>query len=649
MFAGAYRKARMERVVILGFEGMDPELVARWMRQGKLLHLARLAKMGTFRPLATTHPPLSLVAWSTFLTGVNPGKHNIFDVFRRDRHTYRPSPASARVIHPGGRLFPGFSLRPAEIKALRRSKPFWHHLGEAGIFSIAIRVPGTFPPEPFDGVLLSGLGVPDLRGGEGTYSLFTTRETSGSRPLGGMILPLVPEGQLWRGELLGPENPLVKDQPSELTAPFRLRLDSAGSPEGGRRAVVEIDGQRIPLRLHKFSDWVGLRFRAGWRAYVHGICRMYLKSLQPEVELYVTPVHADPRCPALPICHPPAYSVYLSKSGGPFATLGMAEDAWALESGAFEEEVFLDECHQIHAERERMLFDALEKMSRGMCICVFDIIDRVQQIFWRQLEPPRAAPAEPPEASVIELLYQRMDALIGRVLEAAGPETLVMIVSAHGSKAFHHSFNLNAWLHRHGYLALVSGSTVSEDRFRQVDWHRTRAYGLGWNALYLNREGRERHGIVREGEEAEALLAELRGELRGIKDPASGLAAIREVYDAREVYTGPYCENAPDLLIGYASGYNPAWETVCGAVMGEIFQENAHVWSGGHAMDPRDVPGVLFANRTILGDRPALADVAPTILQLFGLPVPPYMDGRPWTVRTEPPPPRPPGPSPGPL
>ena len=81
----AYRKAKVKRVVIIGLDGMDPGLAARYMRQGKLPHLSKLRDTGTFCSLATTLPPISPVAWSSFLTGVNPGKHNIYDFLSPDR------------------------------------------------------------------------------------------------------------------------------------------------------------------------------------------------------------------------------------------------------------------------------------------------------------------------------------------------------------------------------------------------------------------------------------------------------------------------------------------------------------------------------------------------------------------------------------
>jgi len=634
----AFQEARVKRVIVVGFDGMDPELAARWMRQGKLPHLARLAKTGTFRPLATTHPPISPVAWSTFLTGVNPGKHNVYDFLSRDRHTYLPFVSSARVLSPHRWLRLGHRAMPLgrpEIQALRKSKPLWRYLGEAGIFSSVIRVPATFPPEPFSGVLLSGMSIPDLRGSQGTFTLFSSREGAGRQQEGGVVLPLIPEGEIWRGDLSGPENPFPEEDNCELTLPVRIRPDAAS-----RRVEVEIDGQRIRLRQGEYSDWISVRFRSGFGTYAQGICRMYLRSVQPDIELYVTPVQIDPRRPTLPISHPFEFSVYLGKLYGPFSTLGLAEDTWALHHGALDDAAFLEQCYQIHAEREQIFFDVLDKTRRGACICVFDITDRIQHMFWRHMERdhPAAPKGEPPDCRVIERLYQRIDALVGRVLDRAGPDDLVLVVSDHGFKSFRRSFNLNAWLHREGYLSLVSGSTVSERWFRHVDWQRTRAYGLGLNGLYLNLAGRERHGIVPPGEEADAILAEIREKLRGIQDPGTGRVAIREVFDTREVYDGPYRENAPDLLVGYASGYRVAWESVSGSVQGEVFSDNTHPWSGDHCIDPREVPGVLFANRPIFGVRHSIADVAPTLLQLFGIPIPRHMDGKPWTVRMELPP-----------
>ena len=194
--------------------------------------------------------------------------------------------------------------------------------------------------------------------------------------------------------------------------------------------------------------------------------------------------------------------------------------------------------------------------------------------------------------------------------------------------------NLNAWLHQNGYLVLKDGKTESGDWFEDVDWSRTRAYTMGLNGLYLNLKDREREGIVAAGAEAEALKDELREKLNGLVDPALGTVAITGMFDCDRVYAGPYVDNAPDLIVGYGAGFRASWDSVMGKVTGTIFEDNLKAWSGDHCVDPRLVPGVLFSNRKITVEKPAIVDVAPTILKLFGLALPSYFDGKAWAVAT---------------
>jgi len=632
----AYRAARVKRIVIVGFDGMDPELAARWMDAGKLPNLAALRDAGTFRTLATTNPPISPVAWSTFLTGVNPGKHNIYDFLARDTNTYLPYLSSAQVRGPKRTLKLGRYAIPIgrpRIRALRRGKPFWHYLGEAGIFSSVIRVPITFPPEKFSGVLLSGMCVPDLRGSQGTFCYFTSAAGGSCATEGGLRIPLESNGSHLRSYLPGPDNPLLRGASRELRVPFTLRPDAEK-----KTADLEFDGRRFTLKQGEYSDWIDVEFRAGWGIKARGICRFLLKQLSPGVELYATPVNIDPRKPALPISHPLTYSIYLGKLHGPFATLGLAEDTWALNERVLDDASFLDQCYLIHAERERHFFDALDKTSQGLCVCVFDITDRVQHMFWRHTVPghpaaaayPSSATGTPP-GQVIEELYRRMDALVGRVRQKLDDNTLLLVLSDHGFKSFERGFNLNAWLFQNGYLALKDGQRESGEWLAGVDWSRTRAYGMGLNGLYINQQGRERAGLVGPGPQAEALKKELIAKLRGLADPASRRVAIRDVFDRDAAYAGPYTENSPDLIFGYAPGFRASWETVKGEVKGSIFEDNCKAWSGDHCMDPRVVPGVLFSNWRIAGEQHSLADVAPTVLDLFGLKLPPHFDGRPWS------------------
>jgi predicted AlkP superfamily phosphohydrolase/phosphomutase len=633
----AYGKAQIKRAVILGFDGMDPDLAERFIEEGKLPNLARLRDEGTFRKLRTTFPPISPVAWSTFMTGVNPGKHNIYDFLARDLNTYLPYLSSAEIRAPkrSRRIGPyTIPLGKAQIKGMRRGTPFWHWLGKAGIFCSVIRVPVTFPPEKFPGVLLSGMCVPDLKGSQGTFCFCTTRSGGEKFREGGVRVPIERNGPALHSYVPGPEDPLGGKSPRELRVDFEIRPEA-----GNKEARFAVGSEKFTLRVGEYSEWVSLEFKSTLGFGARGICRFYLKKLSPEVEVYVTPVNIDPGRPDLPISHPVTYSIYLAKLFGPYATLGLAEDTWALNEQVLDDQAFLAQCYANHEDRERMLFDALEKSQQGLCACVFDTTDRVQHMFWRYLEDDHPAARSVPRQErpkIIEGLYRRMDDLIGRVMKNIDRDTLLLVVSDHGFKSFARCVNLNAWLHQNGYLALKPGKDESGDWFEDVDWSRTRAYTMGLNGLYLNLKGREKAGIVLPGPEAEALKAEIRQKLDGLIDPSCGRVGITGVFDCDAVYAGPYADNAPDLIIGYGNGFRASWDSVMGKVTAQIFEDNMKAWSGDHCVDPRLVPGVLFSSHKIEDEKPGIVDIAPTVLKVFGLEIPPHFDGKPLRVAIKP-------------
>jgi len=628
-------KAKVKRVVVLGFDGMDPELCEKFMKEGKLPNLAALRDNGTFRPLATTHPPISPVAWATFLTGVQPGKHNIYDFLARDKQTYLPYLSSAQIGGPKRQVKIGPYVIPLgrpQIKSLRKATPFWNYLGDAGVFCNVIRVPITFPPEKFSGVLLSGMCVPDIQGSQGTFSFHSTKLRAQEAHQSGVMIPFERVNGHCRSQIPGPDAPgTAAGDTRKLSIPFTVK------PDGNGGATLELNGQKIPLKVGVYTDWIELEYKAAPGVKVQGIARFYLKQAAPDVELYITPVNIHPGKPALPISHPFTYAVYLAKLIGPFATLGLAEDTWGLNEGAIGDDAFIEQCYLNHGERERMFLDALEKTKEGFCVCVWDTTDRMQHMFWRYLEPghpaEHATGGDPKKyRGVIPDLYQRVDELVGRVSKGLNGNELLFVISDHGFKSFARGFNLNSWLHQNGYLFLNEGASASGDWLHDVDWSRTRAYGLGLNGLYLNQAGRERHGIVPNGAASEELKRELMAKLSGLKDPASGVIAITEVWDDRTVFRGPYRENAPDLLMGYAAGFRASWDTVSGRVGPTIFEDNVKAWSGDHCMDARHVPGILFCNQKLSAQAPAIVDLAPTILNLFGLAKPAHFDGQTWDI-----------------
>src|SRR6266576_6163970 len=445
----AYGKAQIKRAVILGFDGMDPELAARFIAEGTLPNLAKLQAQGSFRTLRTTFPAISPVAWSTFMTGVNPGKHNIYDFLARDLSNYLPFLSSAEIRGRKRSWKIGkytIPLGKPVIKGMRRGTPFWHWLGKSGIFCSVIRVPVTFPPEKFPGVLLSGMCVPDLKGSQGTFCLCTTRHSDDKFREGGVRVPIERNGSGLRTYIPGPEDPLSTHSGSELRVDVEIRPDAAKNT-----ARFVVDSEKFILKVGEYSPWIPVKFKAALGFSARGICRFYLKELSPEVEVYVTPVNIDPGRPDLPISHPVTYSIYLAKLFGPYATLGLAEDTWALNEEVLDDQAFLDQCYSNHEDRERMFFDALEKTRDGLCACVFDTTDRIQHMFWRYLEEDHPAVRDVPQDQkprVIEDLYDRMDTLIGRVMQQIDDETLLLVISDHGFKSFARCVNLNAWLHQ---------------------------------------------------------------------------------------------------------------------------------------------------------------------------------------------------------
>ena len=213
------------------------------------------------------------------------------------------------------------------------------------------------------------------------------------------------------------------------------------------------------------------------------------------------------------------------------------------------------------------------------------------------------------------------------------PGDVLMVLSDHGFNSFQRGVNLNGWLLKEGFLALKDGADGSSEWLKDVDWRRTKAYSLGLTGMFLNLEGREANGIVKPGADAQAVKKEIISRLRGLKDEARGVVGIQEVFDTAAIYEGPYQENAPDFIIGYASGYRISWDCATGMVSGPIFEDNVKAWSGDHCVDPRLVPGVLFCNYAVGSESPSLVDIAPSVLTMFGVSPPKHMEGKPLFTR----------------
>ena len=608
------------RVVVLGVDGLDYELVRELMARGRMPNFERLAKSGYFSSLATSAPPQSPVAWSSFMTGLDPGGHGIFDFIHRDRQTMQPflsttrTVAAAKPIAFGGWQFP---LARDRIESLRRGETFWEKLAGRGVETTIVRMPANFPPSQKATRELSGMGTPDLLGSYGTFTWFTSQASmTQSEMSGGVVVPVDVVDGVVRAGIEGPENPyLVKSR--KTRADFTAYIDSSM-----RYVKLVIGSEERLLQVGEWSDWVPVELKLLPSLSLAGQCRFYVKQLEPSFEMYASPINVDPLKPALPISTPPGYAAELARATGRYYTQGMPEETKGLKAGLLSTREFLEQARIAGDEARRQFAYVLSRFDTGFLFYYFGNIDQVSHMIWRATDPghPAYKPEDAQYGKVLEELYNGVDELVGRTISRLGPDDLLIVMSDHGFASWRRSFNLNAWLRDNGYLVVRDPSRlVNAIPFDNVDWKRTRAYGLGLNGLYINVRGREANGIVTEGER-ERLADEIGRRLEEVLDPATGEPVVSRVFHREKVFhmsdTG---DLAPDLIVGYAKGTRASDESSLGIVTREVFADNVSAWSGDHCMDPAGVPGILLTTRPLRKPAESLQNLAAAIVAEFGI------------------------------
>jgi predicted AlkP superfamily phosphohydrolase/phosphomutase len=677
------------KVIVLGFDGVDARYTAKWMDEGKLPNLARLRAAGTFRPLLPTTPAQTPVSWSTFSTGIDPGRTGIFDFLRRDPKTYLPvfaafdetkepfllgekNPiAAAAAVGLVLALIALFFRRAARIVMLvvavaagagaffaakkylpvtrptvvnrRQGTPFWEVAAAAGKKATVVHVPVTFPAQDFgdDDYLLSGLGVPDMSGRVGKPFYFTSEldyHRSGTNEFSIEVMQLEDNKGVIHAAIQGPPNKLF-GTPPYISIPMTVTV------AGDRNSVtIEESGQKVTLKPGEWSGWTDFVFPFNPLIKLHGISRFHLISSQPEVKLYLSPINFDPRHlpPGFRISAPAKWAPQLAKEQGLYKTLGWQIDTWAISEGFADEQMFWDDM-TFTVARNRKMFQSFLDQDRDLLVQCFEFPDRVGHVFWRLVDPKHpaynAALAQKWGDALLRS-YQLMDDIVGDAMAAADRHHATLIVlSDHGFASFRKAVNYNTWLVINGYLTLKTGVQVKERNvemlfdqgqfWENVDWSRTRAYAMGLGEIYVNLKGREAQGIVNPGAEYDALKMELKQKLVAMQDPEDGAYPVRRALSREEVYKKFDPNMIPDLFVTNNDGYRVSWQTSLGGIPKNLIDPNAQVWSGDHcSVDPEIVKGVFFTNRRLAGDRqPYIADVYPTVLGLLGVRLPYEVDG----------------------
>lgn len=614
------------RLFVLGIDGMDPHILGQLMAAGRMPHFSRLARQGGMAPLETSIPPQSPVAWSNFITGTGPEGHGLFDFVHRDAATRMPFLSTSRADASG-----------EQMELLRRGVPFWDLLSEAGIPATVFKVPANFPPSPAPDphgcrcfTAFAGMGTPDVLGGYGTFVYYTDGpyQVPGHLEHGGAELP--PGGEL---EVSGGRVISVQTQAGEAHLPI------AGPQVGERQyqasfdlvvdgdrdmAQITMGEQQVVVRAGEWTPWLQVDYGRRPLSVDHltGICRFYLKATRPHLQLYLSPVNLDPENPAMPLSTPAEAVGELARAEGRHYTLGIPDESKALEAAVFDYSDYLSQHRLALGERRAHLRHLLASFREGFVFFYVGSLDQLCHVLWRTSDPqhPGYRPEFEPYRRAIEDEYAAMDDLLGEVVGAVGEQTRLVVLSDHGFAPYEYSFNLNTWLQREGWLVLRPGADSTHLEILktdQVDWKKTRAYGLGLNGLYLNLWGREQGGAV-EPEDREKVLAALSEALLQVRDPRRGEPVIRRVYrteEARAQFPGL----APDLIVGYARGYRVSGESAVGQLTPAVVEPNLAAWSGDHCIAAEEVPGVLLSNQRLRPGEFELRDVPVSILEFYGL------------------------------
>ena len=592
---------------MLGVDGMDPGFVEHHWHD--LPNLSRLRAEGTFQKLGTTTPPQSPVAWSTFITGLDPAGHGLFDFVHRDPRTLEPFSSMSRNEAPRFSLTLGSYVLPlssSRVVSLRHGVPFWKLISDRGIPVSVIRMPTNYPPVSA-GHAISGMGTPDLRGTLGTFTFYTDDPEELSRDVsGGRIIKVDLQHGHTVLRLEGPPNALRKDH-AYATA----------------NLIADVDRDHPVMRL-QCGDHVEVLTEGEWSRWlradfpliphlssVSGEFRVYVKQLHPVFELYISPVNIDPAAPALPVSAPTNWSRTIADEDGRFFTLGIPEDTSALRQGVFTLPEFLRQTHLVFEDEQRLLRQSLRNYKGGLLFFYFSSVDQNSHILWKRYD-----------AELLKV-YREVDECVGEVRKAF-PTAKLLILSDHGFTTFDRAVNLNTWLSHRGFLTL-KGAPGEDTSLQTIDWAQTEAYAIGLNGLYLNRKGRERSGILASPDRLHATIATLKEQLLAWKDPANGRQVVEAIYPVHP--TKENAEVAPDFIVGYAPGYRASWQTGLGGTPVDEITDNDDAWIADHCVNPTDVPGVLFTSWRVPPPRPRLQDVTVSILKMFGISPPPDTTG----------------------
>ncbi len=446
---------------------------------------------------------------------------------------------------------------------------------------------------------------------------------------------------------------------SQTTARIAVEIEMT---KGAKLTTAE--GVVVHLAPGVWSDLVPVVFTVSPIVKIHGRVRFLLESAgsaptatgEPWIPfvLFAAPVQFDAGelPPNVQIASPMQFAKDLAHANGPFETIGWPELTNPVKDDLLADRDFLTHLNIIRKGREKRLFERLERTDWDVLFAMFSEPDRVQHAFWRHIDPksPRHDPVAAKEfGPEIDRSYVEMDRLVGEVVAKCGPETRVLVISDHGFAPFRRGVNLNNLLCAGG-LQVRSGNAgpkgvgdlipgkegvkvkAGGKFFEDVKWGETKAYAMGLGNLYLNLKGREVLGAV-DPKDADKVLDTIEAQLYALRDK-DGSKVVAKVYRGKDLYHGARAAEAPDIVVGFESGYRVSWQTALGSIDDDVITDNKFRWSGDHcSVDPSHCGGILFSSLPLSETAtPGVVDVNPSVLSLYGLSGP-DPDGRSFLAK----------------
>jgi predicted AlkP superfamily phosphohydrolase/phosphomutase len=516
---------------------------------------------------------------------------------------------------------------PEEIQGIAgnpvQAGGFWEVAAQAGVESIVLDAAMAWDRPTIKGArVLAGLGVPDIRGQNGDWFVYTTadketrrapegRSTSTAGTVfrvdevdGRVDSAVFGPKNFWRIDMLAKELAAIEeaigDPDKGFEAIAELRRKKADVSEEHKAAQserlslpltverledskvqVSIGVESAELRQGEWSDWFRLTFDMNPLLKARAVTRVKVVSLSDPLELFVNILEIDPSAPPFwqPISQPPSFSAELASSiGEPYETVGWACLTMPYKDEEIDEETFLEDIQFTQDWRQRLTYACLEQNDWRLLMSVESTVDRVQHMMYRyydtghpQYDAEQAARKIEyfgetiTYSDVIPATYRQIDKFVGKVMdEFMRPEDTLLLCADHGFQSFRRQVNINNWLEANGYLTLKSGVT-SRDRntLSFVDWSRTKAYSLGLGMIFLNIKGRERDGIVAP-DDVPALIEEIQDKLLASRD--GDTKTVDEVYKTADIHGGPFLDDECDILTGFAPPYRVSWRTTLGGI-----------------------------------------------------------------------------------